>query len=100
MFIAAGHSHSGAITANSEEQTPSLYLWGNNSDNRLMLEDKESRLVPSLTILEQVKQQLIEQNRHELSLNVEPRYLSLGFTHTAVLTRSGELFTAGARTDG
>lgn len=65
-----------------------------------MLEDKESRLVPSLTILEQVKQQLIEQNRHELSLNVEPRYLSLGFTHTAVLTRSGELFTAGARTDG
>ena len=35
-----------------------------------------------------------------MSLNVEPRYLSLGFTHTAVLTRSGELFTAGARTDG
>jgi len=65
-----------------------------------MLEDKETRFIPSLTILEQVKQQLVEQGRDELSLNIEPCYLSLGFTHTAVLTRSGELFTAGARTDG
>lgn len=65
-----------------------------------MLEDKESRLAPSMTILEQVKQQLIEQGRNELTFNVEPCYLSLGFTHTAVVTRSGELFTSGARTDG
>lgn len=99
-FVAAGHSHSGAITSESESQTPSLFTWGNNSDHRLMLEDKETRLTPSLTILEQVKQQLIEQGRNELSLNVEPCYLSLGLSHTAVVTRSGELFTAGARADG
>ena len=99
-FVAAGHSHSGAITSQSDSQTPSLFTWGNNSDHRLMLEDKETRLAPSLTILEQVKQQLIEQDRNELSLNVEPCYLSLGLSHTAVVTRSGELFTAGARVDG
>jgi hypothetical protein len=75
-------------------------MWGNNSDHRLMLEDRDTRCTPSLTILEQVKQQLNEQDRHELTLNVEPCYLSLGLTHTAVITRSGELFTAGEKTEG
>ena len=54
-FIAAGHSHSGAITSEADTQTPQLYTWGNNSDHRLMIEDRETRLTPSLTILEQVK---------------------------------------------
>ena len=54
--VAAGHSHSGAIT---EAPSASLYLWGANEDHRLMTEDSVSRLTPGLTILEQIKQQLL-----------------------------------------
>ena len=31
---------------------------------------------------------------------LEPFYVSLGVTHTAVITRSGELFTGGSKLDG
>ena len=55
-FVAAGHSHSGAITeAPYDGATTQLYLWGSNPDNRLMQEDTENRLYPCTTILEQVK---------------------------------------------
>ena len=52
-FVAAGHSHSGVITvANTEEDSPMLFLWGANQDHRLMQEDTESRFEPCMTILE------------------------------------------------
>lgn len=31
---------------------------------------------------------------------MEPCYLSLGVTNTAVITRNGDLFTAGSKLDG
>lgn len=31
---------------------------------------------------------------------LEPIYLSLGVTHSAVVTRSGDLYTAGSKLDG
>ena len=65
-----------------------------------MQEDTESRFEPCMTILEQVKSQLAKQDRQELALNVEPTYISLGFSHSAIVTRSGELFTCGAKSEG
>ena len=32
--------------------------------------------------------------------NLEPYQVALGVTHSAVITRSGELFTAGSKLDG
>ena len=52
VYIASGHSHSACIT---EGQTPQLFMWGCNPDCRLMIEDNENQLEPTLTILEQAK---------------------------------------------
>lgn len=79
-LIAAGYLHSGAI---SDCESPSIFLWGANPDHRLMQEDTESRVEPSLTILEQVK---VELERHSaqqstaqnLPKNVEPCQMALG----------------------
>jgi alpha-tubulin suppressor-like RCC1 family protein len=87
-LIATGHSHSGCI---SETAPARLYTWGANSDHRLMTEDSESRFTPSLTVLEKMKDRL-ESN--------EPWSLSLGVTHSAVVTRSGEVITGGSKIDG
>lgn len=51
-FIAAGHSHSGCIT---ESQPARLFMWGQNSDCRLMTEDNDSKFLPSLTVLEDLR---------------------------------------------
>ena len=52
-FIAAGHSHSGVITeADSDMASSQLFMWGSNSDHRLMQEDTENRFEPCSTILE------------------------------------------------
>jgi alpha-tubulin suppressor-like RCC1 family protein len=95
-FIACGHSHSGCI---SDSQSPQLYLWGSNPDCRLMTEENVSKMLPSLTILEQAKNHMNEKDPVR-SEYFEPCFLSLGVTHTAVITRSGEVFTAGSKFDG
>ncbi len=87
-MIAAGHSHSGCIT----ESIPSrLFMWGSNPDCRLMTEDNENKYTPSLTLLEKLR------NENE---GYEPCYVGLGVTHTAVITRNGEVFTGGCKMDG
>ena len=42
-----------------------------------------------------MKGQLQRQGRDDLAINMEPFDLALGKTHTAIVTRSGELFTCG-----
>ncbi len=87
-MIAAGHSHSGCIT----ESNPSrLFMWGSNPDCRLMTEENENKYLPSITLLENLRQ---DQEGNE------PCFLALGVTHSSVITRSGELYTAGSKLDG
>jgi len=92
-FIAAGHSHSGAIVEGG-----SLYMWGCNPDSRLMIEDNENRVLPSLTILEQAKEHF--QEKEGTGELYEPFSLSLGVTHSAIVTRGGDLITCGSKMDG
>jgi|LauGreDrversion4_2_1035121.scaffolds.fasta_scaffold239832_2 alpha-tubulin suppressor-like RCC1 family protein len=66
-------------------------MWGANSDCRLMSEENENRLVPSLTLIEKLQLQ---------SDDYEPYQLALGVTHSALITRNGDLFTAGSKLDG
>ena len=84
--IACGHSHSGAI-GNGD-----LFMWGSNPDSRLMIEKSDNILEPSLTLMSQLK--------NENSELFSAKYVSLGVSHSAVITRSGELFTAGSKQDG
>ena len=65
-----------------------------------MLEEYENKLVPNLTILEQIKSKFIESGEQQKAESYEPCHLSLGVTHTAVIVRSGELLTAGSKLDG
>lgn len=83
--IACGHSHSGAITAEGN-----LYMWGCNPDCRLMIQDRENKLMyslhnlyfrPTLTILSE-KRFTNDKN----ATRYEALGLSLGVTHTAVIT--------------
>ncbi|CDW87540.1 kinesin motor domain containing protein [Stylonychia lemnae] len=96
-FIACGHSHSGCITDSSSAQ---LYMWGCNPDSRLMIDDNENQLLPTQTILESAKQNFLNKGDHIKAEGLEPCSLSLGVTHSAVITRSGDLFTAGSKLDG
>ena len=52
--ISAGHSHSGCIT---DSQPSRLFMWGANSDCRLMIEENENKFVPSLTLIEKLQMQ-------------------------------------------
>jgi len=88
-MIAAGHSHSGCI---SESAPARVYMWGSNSDCRLMTEENENKYLPSLTLLEKLR--IRDQDSYE------PCFLSLGVTHSALITRSGDLFTSGSKLDG
>jgi alpha-tubulin suppressor-like RCC1 family protein len=67
-------------------------MWGSNSDCRLMTEENENKYLPSLTLMEKLR--IRDQDSYE------PCFLALGVTHSAVITRSGELFTAGSKLDG
>ena len=57
-----------------------------------MIDENENKFVPCLTMLEKL------QKNEETSY--EPYFLSLGVTHSAVITRNGELFTGGSKLDG
>jgi alpha-tubulin suppressor-like RCC1 family protein len=73
-------------------------MWGCNPDCRLMVEDSENQNKPTLTILEQVKLNALK--NHELAEAYEPYCVSLGVTHSAVITRNGNLYTGGSKVDG
>ena len=64
-----------------------------------MIEDNENRLAPTLTLLDRVRKVEASKSR-EASEAYEPFYLSLGVTHSAIITRSGDLFTGGSKLDG
>ena len=61
---------------------------------------QEKVAIPQTTILEQVKGQLQRQGRKDLASNMEPYDIALGKNHTAIVTRSGELFTCGQNEHG
>lgn len=84
--VACGHSHSAAIAGGE------LYMWGCNPDARLMIPDTENKLVPSLTLLHELHKEEPEQ--------FEAVAVALGVTHSACITRSGEVFSAGSKLDG
>lgn len=56
-----------------------------------MIEENENKLLPSLTLIDKLQMQ---------SDDYEPYFVSLGVTHSAVITRNGELFTGGSKLDG
>lgn len=60
-------------------------MWGCNPDFRLMIEENENHLTPSLTLLEKAK----NHKSQKANEGLEPVWLSLGVTHSAVITRSG-----------
>lgn len=93
-MLAAGHSHSAAITDSAR-----LYMWGSNSDCRLLIDENENRFIPTLTLLEKLKD-AAQTNTPITGEAYEPVYVSLGVTHSAVITRSGEVFTGGSKLDG
>lgn len=63
-----------------------------------MVEDCENRSEPTLTLLETLKRKAIA--RKETPDAYEPFSISLGVTHTAVVTRNGDLYTCGSKADG
>jgi len=84
--IDCGHSHSGAICDGE------LFMWGLNPDCRLMIEGSEAVCSPSLTLMSEL--------RREDPEAFETVQISLGVTHSGLITRSGEVFTAGSKSDG
>ena len=85
-IIDCGHSHSGAISNGD------VYTWGCNTDSRLIIETSENVQVPRLTLMSELKKEDTE--------SFYAMKISLGVSHTAIITRSGELFTAGSKLDG
>lgn len=67
-------------------------MWGANPDSRLMFEKSQDVSQPSLTLMSQLRSE-----DPEMFTAVS---LALGDTHSAVITSSGEMFTAGAKKDG
>jgi hypothetical protein len=53
-----------------------------------------------LTILEKLRDAADQQASAISGEAYEPVYISLGVTHSGVITRSGELFTGGSKLDG
>jgi alpha-tubulin suppressor-like RCC1 family protein len=67
-------------------------MWGSNLDSRLMMEKSDNVQEPSLTLMSQLR----KEDPEMFSI----RKVALGVTHSAVITYSGELFTAGSKVDG
>lgn len=67
-------------------------MWGLNPDSRLMIEGPETVTIPTLTLMTEL--------RKEDPFSFEAIQISLGVTHSGVVTRSGEVFTAGSKLDG
>ena len=67
-------------------------MWGLNPDSWLMIEGPESISVPTLTLMTELRKE-DKQSFYAVSV-------SLGVTHSGVITWSGEVFTAGSKLDG
>ena len=67
-------------------------MWGLNPDARLMIEGPDSVDTPGLTLMAEL--------RKEDPRSFEAKKISLGVTHSATITASGEVFTAGSKSDG
>jgi alpha-tubulin suppressor-like RCC1 family protein len=67
-------------------------MWGLNPDSRLMIEGSDAILSPSLTLMAELRKENPEA--------FEGKMISLGVTHSGVVTNSGEVFTAGSKLDG
>ena len=67
-------------------------MWGWNPDSRLMLESSECVTSPCLTLMSELKKEDPEA--------FKVRKISLGVTHSGVVSWSGEVFTAGSKQDG
>lgn len=67
-------------------------MWGSNPDCRLMIETEENSLIPAQTLMSEL--------RKEDPDAFEVMTLSLGVTHSVVITRSGEVFSAGSKLEG
>ena len=65
-----------------------------------MIDENENKSLPSLTLLEEIKLRQIDKGDNFRGESLEPCYLSLGVTHSAVITRSGDLLTGGSKLDG
>jgi alpha-tubulin suppressor-like RCC1 family protein len=85
-MIDCGHSHSGAIVEGQ------VYMWGCNTDSRLVLESGDNVISPTLTLMSELQK--------EDPSSFYATKISLGVTHSAIITKSGELFTAGSKVDG
>lgn len=68
-----------------------------------MTEDNETKFTPSLTLLEKLRLarlSMLDSPDSSEAEAYEPCYLSLGVTHSAVITRNGEVYTGGSKMDG
>lgn len=63
-----------------------------------MIDENDNKFQPTLTLLEKLRDAADCQGSTPEAY--EPIYLSLGVTHSGVITRSGELFTGGSKADG
>lgn len=84
--ICCGHSHSACLFRGE------IFMWGSNPDCRLMIETEENSLIPAQTLMSEL--------RKEDPDAFEVMTLSLGVTHSVVITRSGEVFSAGSKLEG
>lgn len=67
-------------------------MWGLNLDSRLFLDHCDNVLVPSLTLMSELKR---EDPDSFYAIKI-----ALGNSHSAAITMSGEVFTSGSNADG
>jgi alpha-tubulin suppressor-like RCC1 family protein len=70
--VACGHSHSGCVAEGR------LYMWGCNPDCRLFIPNTDTKLAPQ-----------------EISVDGDVVSVSLGVSHSALVTEAGEVVMAG-----
>jgi E3 ubiquitin-protein ligase HERC4 len=90
-FIACGHSSSAAIDSTGE-----LFTWGCNFDYRLMIADNRDKINPTLTHLSKLRSLSGGCSSPGVEQQYRVKHVSLGDSHTAVVTCDGSVYTAGS----